>query len=410
MVSNSGNNTPPGLVLPPMSSADDNSATGGDKSKGKAREPPLSAASSTGTSSGLSKAKGKDAPMTRDNTIVLSPAMVQQMHTIIGNHPTLKRDADNNLPFTNHMLDLIPVPAEFSTPHIENTSQATKYINAECSKIRSHLTVVQQIKDSVVDADARGRLNREVDAMESHIRLVQDFMRLSFHSALSGNPATAVSSFGPKEPAAATAAASSAAAALPYRKPPALGDMNRSSPMVSPGVVSGGSPLTPNMTGVRPRPPPPPSGHATPQTNPLHTHVALSSALSHVAMQSTRQNGPVDLDLGSSRILSKRKIQELVSEIDPTERLEPEVEDILCDIADEFIESVTTFACKLAKHRKSDMLEAKDLQLHLERNWNIRIPGFASEEIRSVRKATVPQTHQEKLSAIANNKNMRKFD
>ncbi|KAJ2750498.1 Transcription initiation factor TFIID subunit 12 [Coemansia aciculifera] len=409
MASNSGTNTPPGLVLPPMSNADDNSAAGGgDKNKGKAREPPLSAASSTGTSSGLSKGKGKDTPITRDNTIILSPAMVQQMHTIIGNHPTLKRDADNNLPFTNHMLDLIPVPAEFSTPYIENTSQATKYINAECSKIRAHLTVVQQIKDSIADPDARGRLDREVDAMENHIRQVQEFMRLSFHSALSGNPATAVSSFGPKEPAPASSVASSSAP--PYRKPPTLGDVSRISPMASPGIVPGSTPLTPNVMGVKPRQPPPLSGHAMPQTNPHHTHVALSSALSHVAMQSTRQNGPVDLDVGSSRILSKRKIQELVSEIDPTERLEPQVEDILCDIADEFIESVTTFACKLAKHRKSDALEAKDLQLHLERNWNIRIPGFASEEIRSVRKTTVPQTHQEKISAIVNNKNMRKFD
>ncbi|KAI7832033.1 transcription initiation factor TFIID subunit 12-like protein [Kickxella alabastrina] len=148
---------------------------------------------------------------------------------------------------------------------------------------------------------------------------------------------------------------------------------------------------------------------ATPVTNPNSTHVALSSALAHVATQSTRQSGPVDLD-GGSRILSKRKIQELVSEIDPTERLEPEVEDILCDIADEFIESVTSFACQLAKHRKSDTLEAKDLQLHLERNWNIRIPGFASEEIRSVRKTTVSQSHQEKMSAIVNTKNLSKFD
>jgi transcription initiation factor TFIID subunit 12 len=90
----------------------------------------------------------------------------------------------------------------------------------------------------------------------------------------------------------------------------------------------------------------------------------------------------------------RRTIQDLVSSVDPNVKIEPDVEDLLLSIADEFIDSVTNFACRLAKHRGAETLEVRDLQLHLERNHNIRIPGFASDETRiSLAQSTVAPTY-----------------
>ncbi|KAK9355233.1 transcription initiation factor TFIID subunit A-domain-containing protein [Lipomyces doorenjongii] len=122
-----------------------------------------------------------------------------------------------------------------------------------------------------------------------------------------------------------------------------------------------------------------------------------------------------ELNGGVARVLSKRKLSELVKDMIGTSssingvpllgderdtNIDGDVEELLLDLADEFVTSVASFSCRLAKHRKSNTLDVKDVQLHLERNWNIRIPGYNADEIRSVRRWNPTQSYLQKLSGV----------
>ena len=57
-------------------------------------------------------------------------------------------------------------------------------------------------------------------------------------------------------------------------------------------------------------------------------------------------------------------------------------------------------ACQVAKLRGNNTLELRDFQLVLERTYNIRVPGYTLDEIRTVRKQPPAPGWTQKMSAV----------
>lgn len=99
-------------------------------------------------------------------------------------------------------------------------------------------------------------------------------------------------------------------------------------------------------------------------------------------------------------LLTKSRLNELVREVDPTEQLDDEVEELLLQMAEEFVENAVNASCLLAKHRKVPKVETKDVQLYLEQNWNMWLPGFGTDELKPYKRAAVTEAHKQRLALI----------
>nr|SVE77347.1 EOG090X0HZC [Daphnia lumholtzi]SVE77968.1 EOG090X0HZC [Daphnia lumholtzi]SVE78597.1 EOG090X0HZC [Daphnia lumholtzi]SVE79226.1 EOG090X0HZC [Daphnia lumholtzi] len=108
-----------------------------------------------------------------------------------------------------------------------------------------------------------------------------------------------------------------------------------------------------------------------------------------------------------NQVLTRSRLQDLVREVDPNEQLDEEVEELLLQIADDFIESTVNASCQLAKHRQATALDVTDVQMHLERQWNMWIPGFGTDELRPYKRAPVTEAHKQRMALIR--KQMKKF-
>ena len=69
--------------------------------------------------------------------------------------------------------------------------------------------------------------------------------------------------------------------------------------------------------------------------------------------------------------------------------------------AEDVVENVAAFACELVKHREGEQLEAKDLQLVLEKNWNMRLPGVGdTSELKAIKKTSSTEVHRQRLQMV----------
>ncbi|KAI5863642.1 hypothetical protein GGS23DRAFT_508270 [Durotheca rogersii] len=112
-------------------------------------------------------------------------------------------------------------------------------------------------------------------------------------------------------------------------------------------------------------------------------------------------------DTEGDHVLSKKKLDELVRQIcgggspgTDGNYLTPDVEESVLSVADNFVDNVLHTACRLAKERGSKVLEIRDIQLVLERVYNIRIPGYTSDELRIVRKVQPAANWISKVHAV----------
>ncbi|KAI9035441.1 putative transcription initiation factor TFIID subunit 12 [Aspergillus affinis] len=134
----------------------------------------------------------------------------------------------------------------------------------------------------------------------------------------------------------------------------------------------------------------------------------LSGGPSHGAMgmmgQPAIQKHPgYVLEGEGQRVLSKKMLDILVRQVTgggEGEGLTPDAEEFIIQMADDFVDDVITAACRLAKLRPSSTLEMRDIQLVLERNYNMRISGFSTDDLRTVKKPQPTQGWTQKMSAI----------
>lgn len=90
--------------------------------------------------------------------------------------------------------------------------------------------------------------------------------------------------------------------------------------------------------------------------------------------------------------ISRDALEQMIKECAPGETFDEDVKTALLHLADDFVEEVATQSHRLAKLRNADVIDAKDVALHLEREWDIVVPGTSGEELKPYKRPQKPGT------------------
>mmetsp|Transcript_24378 Transcript_24378/g.83340 ORF Transcript_24378/g.83340 Transcript_24378/m.83340 type:complete len:139 (-) Transcript_24378:1325-1741(-) len=101
-----------------------------------------------------------------------------------------------------------------------------------------------------------------------------------------------------------------------------------------------------------------------------------------------------------THVLSRSSLKQILARPTSGEVFEPEVEAALLSVADDFVDEVISASCLLARHRKSDSLEVKDVATHLDVKWGMTIPGFSTEDLQTLKRPLASNdNHSRRLQA-----------
>eukprot|EP00055_Hartaetosiga_balthica_P017997 m.126612 g.126612 ORF g.126612 m.126612 type:complete len:265 (+) comp9434_c2_seq1:166-960(+) len=102
----------------------------------------------------------------------------------------------------------------------------------------------------------------------------------------------------------------------------------------------------------------------------------------------------------AQEVVSRAKVKDLLAQIDSTQGIDEDASELVMKAAEEFIDHVVTASCKLAKHRNSTTLAAKDVLLHLETSWDIVVPGLILEDVKLKRRTNANTYKDARLQKV----------